>query len=64
MLGGRYSIGKGDSLAPILIELRGSRTGYEVAHAWRAPEAEYRDFESRLSAWREKLRSYYDVYAR
>lgn len=62
LLGGRYRIGDATETIPLLIELRGTRTGYEVQRAWRATDAEFTNFESRISKWRDQLRSYYDVY--
>lgn len=74
-LGGSYIVGKtpperrgSDSLGTetdrvdILIDLRGSKSGYGVRKCWVADREEFARFEKSLTAWREALKTYYSYY--
>ncbi|MHA2366638.1 MAG: hypothetical protein ACXAC7_21980 [Candidatus Hodarchaeales archaeon] len=61
-LGGQYYLGSDNNPIKVLINLRGSKSGYIVDKCWIANDEEYENFENMLAEWRYALIDFYDVY--
>ena len=62
ILGGRYYIGDDSQPSNILVELRGSKSGYTIKNAKIASQTEYGIFLQDLSKWQNTLNEYYNVF--
>ena len=61
-MGRKYLLGPEKEQVNIIIELKGEEQGYVVEKCWIATDNEFKDFEKRLSNWKNLLKEYYDVY--
>ena len=61
-LGREYLLMPGEKRVPILIELRGTASGYEISECKIATPSEYQTFLENMDKWQNALTQYFDVY--
>lgn len=61
-LGGLYYLGSNNKPVNILIDLKGSSTGYVIDKCWIATDEEFSKFQHDIDRWRANLINYFDFY--